>query len=105
MIFHNRNLTTDGDSIMKTVSAVAIAIVAAFQSAILAQEPSAMRGMDQQNHHELMPTHAKIMEKEKAQDAEIDKLLAEMNSAAGEKRIDAIVAVLNKLIEQRSIDR
>jgi predicted XRE-type DNA-binding protein len=48
-----------------------------------------------------MPIHAKMMEKQKAQDAEIDKLLAMMNSATGEQRIDAIVAVINKLVEQR----
>ncbi len=42
-----------------------------------------------------------MMEEQKAQDAEIDKLVAEMNTATGEKRIDAIVAVLKKLIEQR----
>jgi hypothetical protein len=35
------------------------------------------------------------------QDTEIDKLRAEMNAATGDKRVDAIVAVLNKLIEQR----
>ena len=87
---------------MKTSSAIAITIVAAFQSArLLAQEPGGMQGMNQQKHHELMPIHAKIMEKQKAQDAELDKLLAEMNSATGEKRIDTIVAVLNKLVEQR----
>ena len=84
----------------KTLSALTIAI--AFQSAmLLAQEPGGMQGIDQQKHREIMPIHAKIMEKQKVQDAEIDKLLAEMNSATGEKRIDAIVAVLNKLVEQR----
>ena len=87
---------------MKTLSVLAIVIVAAFQSAwLLAQEPGGMQGMNQQKHHELMPIHAKIMEEQKAQDADIDKLLTEINSATGEKRIDAIVAVLNKLVEQR----
>jgi hypothetical protein len=86
---------------MKTTLAVAIAI-GAFQTAkLLAQEPGGMQSMDQQKHHEIMPIHAKIMEKQKAQDAEINKLLAEMNTATGEKRIDAIIAVLNKLVEQR----
>ena len=60
-----------------------------------------MQGMDQQKHREMMPMHAKMMEEQKKQNAEIDKLLAEMNAASGEKRVDAIVAVLNKLIEQR----
>ncbi len=48
-----------------------------------------------------MPMHAKMMEEQKKQDAEIDKLLAEMNAATGEKRVNAIVAVINKLVEQR----
>jgi hypothetical protein len=38
---------------------------------------------------------------QKAQDDEINKLLTEMNNITGEKRIDAIAAVLNKLVEQR----
>jgi cell division protein FtsL len=62
-----------------------------------------MQGMDQQKHREMMPMHAKMMEEQQKQDAEIDKLRAEMNAASGEKRVDAIVAVLNKLIEQRKI--
>jgi hypothetical protein len=49
----------------------------------------------------MMPIHAQILETQKAQDAEIDKLLATMNQATGEKRINAIVAVINKLVEQR----
>jgi len=60
-----------------------------------------MKEMDEKKHREMMPKHAKMMEEQKAQDAEIDKLVAEMNTATGEKRIDAIVAVLKKLIEQR----
>ena len=87
---------------MKKTPAVSIAIAAAFQSAmLLAQEPGGMQGMNRQKHHELMPIHAKVMEMQKAQDDEINKLLTEMNSTTGEKRIDAIVAVLNKLVEQR----
>jgi len=60
-----------------------------------------MQGMDKQKHREMMPMHAKMMEEQKVQDAEIDKLMAEMNAATGEKRVDAIIAVLNKLVEQR----
>jgi hypothetical protein len=87
---------------MRNTSAVSIAIAAAFQSAmLLAQEPGGMQGLNRQKHHELMPIHAKIMEMQKAQDDEINKLLTEMNSASGEKRINAMVAVLNKLVEQR----
>ena len=69
---------------MKTPAALVIAI-AVFQSAILAQEPGGIQGMNQPKHHEIMPIHAKIMEMQKAQDAEIDRLFAEVNAATGEK--------------------
>lgn len=48
----------------------------------------------------LMPIRAKMIEEQKRQDKEIDQLLAEMNAASGEKRVDAIVKVINKLVEQ-----
>ena len=35
---------------------------------------------------------------------ELDKLVAEMNSAPVEKRLDAITAVVNKLVEQFKAD-
>ena len=85
-----------------TLTTIAAIAIAALQAATtLAQEPSGMPGMDKQKHREMMPMHEKMMEKQKAEDAEIDKLLAEMNAATGEKRVDAIVAVLNKLVERR----
>lgn len=83
---------------MKTL-VIAIAIAALQSATSLAQEPSGMPGM--QKHREMMPMHAKMMEMQKSQDAEIDKLLATMNSATGEQRIDAIIAVVNKLVQQR----
>src|SRR5262245_10345026 len=90
LIFQKPILTNEhGDSIMKTTAAFGIAVAVAFQIAmLLAQDPGGMQATDQQKHHEIMPIHAKIIEKQKAQDAEIDKLLAEMSSATGEKRID-----------------
>ena len=35
------------------------------------------------------------------QDAELDQLVAEMNSASSDKKLDAVAAVVAKLIEQR----
>ena len=35
------------------------------------------------------------------QDAELDKLVAEMNSAPADKKLDAVAALLTKLVEQR----
>jgi hypothetical protein len=35
------------------------------------------------------------------QDAELDKLVAEMNSAPADKKLDAVATLLTKLVEQR----
>lgn len=48
-----------------------------------------------------MPRHARLLEEQKKQDAELEPLLAAMKDATGEKRVDALIAVVNKLIEQR----
>lgn len=37
----------------------------------------------------------------KEQDAELDKLVAEMNSAPADKKLDAVAALLTKLVVQR----
>ena len=89
---------------MKQLLIIAVAVGLALQgTSVLAQEHSEMPGMDKQKHREIMPVHHKMMEEQKAQDTEIDKLAATMNSASGEQRIAAIIAVLNKLIEQRKV--
>ena len=50
-----------------------------------------MMGMDMGN----------MMSKWKDQEAELDKLVADMNSAPSDKKVDAIAAVVTKLVEQR----
>ena len=45
--------------------------------------------------------HQKMEAEMKAQDAELDKLVAAMNSATGEQKVNAIAAVVSKLVEQR----
>lgn len=42
-----------------------------------------------------------MISKMKDQDAELDKLVAEMNSASADKKIDAVAAALTKLVELR----
>ncbi len=88
---------------MKSQYLLGIAIAASLSgAALLAQDqPSPMGGMHGMNHGQMMPVHEKLQQLQKTQDAEIDKLAAEMNAATGEKRVDAIVAIVNKLIEQR----
>ncbi|CAN5751319.1 hypothetical protein BH09VER1_BH09VER1_12160 [soil metagenome] len=78
-----------------------IAIVAALSAAALpAQEEMPA---NKEAHRELMPMHVMMEEMQARQDAEIDKLLAKMNAATGEKKVDAIAAVVTKLVEQRKI--
>ena len=49
-----------------------------------------MKGMDM----------GKMMSNWKDQEAELDKLVADMNSAPSDKKVDAIAAVVTKLVEQ-----
>jgi hypothetical protein len=48
-----------------------------------------------------MMDNGQMMSNLKNQDAELDKLVAEMNSASADKKIDAVAAALTKLIELR----
>ena len=75
---------------------------------VFAQEPEAapacaamMPGMMGVHKGEMMEWHQKMMEKIKAQDAELDKLVQEMNAASGDKKVDAIAAIVNKVMEER----
>lgn len=87
---------------MKTTHLLAMAIATSLTlSALRAQEPNPMPDMDKQEHRKVMPTHEMMREMQTRQDAEIDKLLATMNAAAGEKKMEALAAVVNKLVEQR----
>ena len=71
-------------------------------SALLAQEEQGkMGGMMKGDHAQMAEMHQKMDAEMKAQNAELDKLVAAMNSATGEKKVDAIASVVNKLVEQR----
>ena len=50
---------------------------------------------------EVVEWHRKMLEKLKAQDAELDRLVQNMNAASGDKKVDAIAAIINKGMEQR----
>jgi hypothetical protein len=58
---------------------------------VMGKDMGSMMGMDMGN----------MMSKWKDQEAELDKLVADMNSAASDKKVDAIAAVVTKLVEQR----
>lgn len=96
---------------MKTNQLLSIVMAGALSAgAVFAQEaadPSMsccgmMPGMGARKG-EIMEWHQKMMEKMKAQDAEMDQLVQEMNAAKGDKKVDAIAAVINKAIEIRNM--
>jgi hypothetical protein len=72
--------------------------------------PSPMNTMDMNQKQEQnsgtmgmkgMMGKGQMMSNWKDQDAELDKLVAEMNSASADKKLEAVVTVLNKLVQQR----
>ncbi len=56
---------------------------------------------EQNSNMKGMMGKGQMMSNWKDQDAELDKLVAEMNSAPADKKVDAVVAVVAKLVEQR----
>lgn len=53
------------------------------------------------NRADMMQWHQKMVDRMKAQDAELDRLAQEMNAAQGDKKVDAIAALINKMMENR----
>src|SRR4029079_11458213 len=57
---------------------------------------------DHAEHHQQMEAmHAELMAKLTAMDAKVDGLLAAMNAASGDAKVDAIAAVVTELAAQR----
>ena len=53
------------------------------------------------DHSKMMEMQQKMDAEMKAQDAELDRLVAEMSTATGERKVDAVAVVVAKLVEQR----
>jgi hypothetical protein len=97
---------------MKTTSLLAIFVAAALPLAAITAEDSSKteatdqkqeQGTDMKDMKEMkgMMGKCQMMSNLKDQDADVDKLVAEMNNAPADKKLDTVVAVLNKLVEQR----
>ena len=86
------------------VAIVAAALPFAIVSAEDTAKPEATDQKQEQNSDQMgMMDMGKgqMMSSWKEQDAELDKLVADMNSAPADKKVDAIAAVLTKLVKQR----
>ena len=89
---------------MKPKYILSLVIAAALSAAVLiAQVPPAgpMKGMIQGDKSRMTEMHQKMEAEMKAQDAELDRLVAEMSAATGDRKVDAVAAVVAKLVEQR----
>ena len=89
---------------MKTTHLIATLIAATLPlTAIPAEDTGQTETTDQKQEQssDTMGTKDKMMSNWKEQDAELDKLVAEMNSAPADKKLAAVAAVLTKLVEQR----
>ncbi|MEO6971252.1 MAG: hypothetical protein ABI217_10200 [Chthoniobacterales bacterium] len=60
-----------------------------------------MSEMMDEHHDMMMQMHQKMEAAWKEQDAELDKLIAQMKSASGDQRMPAMEAVISKLVELR----
>ena len=89
---------------MKTTHLLATLIAAALPlTAIPAEDTGQTETTDekQEQSSDTLEMKGKMKSNWKDQDAEVDKLVAEMNGAPADKKLDAVAAVLTKLVEQR----
>jgi hypothetical protein len=95
---------------MTNIKSIAIAAIGVglFSVPIFAQgqEQDEAGGMMKDHHHRRamrQEMNQKWEAQMKTEDAELDKLVQQMNSATGQKKVDAIAALLNKLVEQHKM--
>ena len=88
---------------MKTTHLLAALVAATLPLTVLAEDTAKTETTDQNQEQSSETTGMKgidmgqMMSNSKDQDAELDKLVAEMNSASADKKLDTIAAVLTKL--------
>lgn len=63
--------------------------------------PMAEKGHIKSRCREMMSSRTASMDRMKAMDQRLDELLAEMNQAKGERKIDSVARVLNEMAAQR----
>lgn len=84
---------------MKSTHIFAIIVAAALPGAVLLAQPGPPWTKD--NPAKMSEMDQKMEADMKAQEAELDKLVADMNAATGDKKMDAMAAVVSKMVEQR----
>ena len=62
-------------------------------------------GQSRMKHGNHEPLHPGMRARMQAHDAQLDELVAAMNAAEGETKVDAVAAVVNELVAQRRTRR
>ena len=94
---------------MKATHILATLVAATLPLAVISAEDSCKTETADQKQEQSSETtgmkgmmgEGQMMSNWKDQDAELDKLVAEMNSSSADKKLDAVAAVVTKLVEQR----
>src|SRR5436189_2571592 len=81
---------------MKTTLITVLAALAVWAGVARSQEPAAKPDM-----HAMMTGQQNMMMSMQASDKKLDDLVAKLNAAKGNDRIDSLVAVVNELIAER----
>ena len=68
-------------------------------------DAESMDGKGRMKHGPNQPLHPGMRARMQAHDARLDELVAVMNDAKGEAKVDAIAAVVNELVAQRRTRR
>ena len=86
---------------MKTTQVLSFVLVGALSSgAVLARDPE-RGGRHGQRHEEMREWRQKMEDQLKAQDAELDRLVQQMDTASGPQKVDAVAAAVKALVQQR----
>jgi hypothetical protein len=89
-------------SILTVALAVAIGSPVLSQSARPAEGKAMMEGKMMEHCRALMAEKQKLLADMKAQDAELTKEVAQMNSAPVDKKMNLMAAVITRMVEQRT---
>lgn len=83
---------------MKIIRFILVIVPLLFAVAAHADDPQT----DMKVHcQEMMAKHEQVMTKMKEMDAKLDQLIADMNSAKGNQKVDAMAAVITEMAGQR----
>jgi hypothetical protein len=92
---------------MLRIALPAVLLVSTLTGRALAQEDQKMMGCEKMMEHRegMMAKHQEMMAELESMDTELDSLIAAMNAATGDDKVNAMAAVLEELVGQRKAMR